>query len=203
MKVLPIQNNFSVQSNNKKCNFRQTAFRGQLLTNTLKSMDYPQSVSEWHDSFVKLLKVAMNEPKFKVIDLNVFNDLCEKSKSVNKLESFIDRRIKDSLENGEAYILAYDGKTPSIVLKKDFRFASPRNFIQIGDGDKYSQFGITDIYEGMSPKFYNDTDGYVDYHKTGEIRKFKPVLGDAKYFKTDGSRDFLGGLKEIINFFNG
>jgi len=201
MKVLPIQNNFSIQSNNQNCKPRQMAFRGQLLTNTLRGIEYPQSVSEWHNSFVNLLNIAKNEPKFKVTDLKIFNDLCKKSKSIGEFDSFIDQRIKDSLENGEAFILAYDDKIPSIVLKKDFRFASPRNFVQIGDGDKYSQFGITDIYEGMSPKFYNDNDGYVDYHQTGEIRKFKPVLGDAKYFKTDGSRDFFGGLKEIINHF--
>lgn len=200
MKILPIQNNFSIQSNNQKCKPRQTAFKGQLITNALIEAQVPHNVNEWVKSLAELLNSVKSEPKFKTTDPELFNELLKKSTSIDKVEKFITKHIKNRFDYGEGLILAYDGKSPSMLLKKDTHYNIPRNYIQFSDGKHYAQFGLTDINNRKTTiEYYNDNNVYLDYHNLGSVRKLLPLLGDAKYFKPDGSRDYLGAIKELIN----
>ena len=181
----------------------QKTFRGSVMAAAIKKAKYPNDVFEWQQKCYDLLQATMRESNCNISSKDVFEKLLNNAKQLDSLMEFINNSFKKYLSAGEGASLATEPKGCILLLaREDIIHGKKSNFIQFTDGSDFAQFGIADIYDGNSKiNFYHDNQVYIDYHNNGGIRKFVPIIGSAEYYKRDGSRDYFGGIKDLINSF--
>ena len=178
-------------------------FKGAVVAEALERAKYPNSSMEWKQKCWSLVQAVIKEPVQNIKDHNIMFKLSNDSQVLSKLMDFFNYGMNKYLYSGQRIEIVNDGKGTVLQIARDNNVLGyDASYLQFSSGNKYAQFGIADVYNnGQKLSFYRDETIYVDFYNNGGFRKVAPTLQTPKYFKKDGSRDYFGGLKDLINGF--
>lgn len=174
----------------------------ELFKKQFEVTELPRTEDEWTGSLYMLVEAVKQDQSLIITNDTLFNKLYKSIESTKKIVKFIDDNITTKLEYHDRVLIATNNKDADLLLETGW----DKYYIQFMNNAHYLNYGICNPGGSNGRYCYVETnDSYVDYYKSGGRRKVylnKNWDNDgAKYYNPDGSRQILGGLRELFRSF--